>query len=215
MGQKSRCKIKTHLLIWCKLHNQPSYLSLQSTQRNIWLELYPLTPLGCKSGCLQRWQQKRIMGIVKCWPLVPGPINGPLQMWPALHSQDSGISNLGFHRTFSTTLPNAKHDPTPTLLHTHRQVGRIDSNGAEVSYTTSTGTRVLRLVAAALTTKVKNKGSSSALVVVIHHAVWLPSVVPRHFLWRHVLQGIALEFQTQVGMVHAWVGQNITRLTSS
>ena len=28
----------------------------------------------------------------------------------------------------------------------------------------------------------------------IHHTILLPSIVPRHFLWYHVLQGIALGF---------------------
>ena len=31
-------------------------------------------------------------------------------------------------QNFPPTLPNAKHDPTPTILHTHRKVGQIDSN---------------------------------------------------------------------------------------
>ncbi len=63
------------------------------------------------------------------------------------------------------------------------------------TFATSSCTRVLGLVAAALTTKMKNKGLSSTLVIVIHHAILLPSVVPSHFLWRHVHKVLPLGFK--------------------
>ncbi len=94
--------------------DQSGYLRLQSTQQTAWLEQISPCPVGMQSSLLQRWWHQRIMGISRCWWMVPGPINGSLQMWSVLHSQDLRISNIGFHRI------SPQHCQMPNMtLHQH------------------------------------------------------------------------------------------------